>query len=566
MIRVSALVAAAALLMGASRPPTVDYRLGADLQGDSPPILTVEMRFQGDDDGETTLDLPDRFRGSQAAWRYIFDLQVRGAQAATPDPAHRVLTHKPGAKIDVRYRVQSAYPQDPAAEAGNPLKGPLLRPSGVAALGPLVFAIPEGRDLEGATFRWGRLPKGWSGASDLEHAEMGRWISVADIVDSVSLAGPELEVSEQDLDGGRLRIARLGGPPAEAVAKAAAPVLAAENAYWNEPPGPQLLAVVGLAGPAVGAGGDGFLDAFALYASPDALDRVAETTALRNLESWIPARIGRVEGPPAATAWLREGISDFLAARILLRAGAETPAQAVERLGGALYVYDHSPVRTATGQQAAAGWAANADLRQIVRQRGVLLALMWDDAIRQRTGGKADLDDVLVRMRDHYRQFRPGEGPDLVTGLLSAAWVAAGVDLRPDIARYIERGEVIELPAEMFGGCLQARVTTSPAYDIGFDADRSIAAHVVSGVRRRGPAWNSGLRDGMALVSGRYQAGDTARQVEFTVRTGKGRRARTRTIAYWPYGDDDAVTRKLQLTPGLSADEIVACGRRFAGL
>jgi predicted metalloprotease with PDZ domain len=566
MIRVFALAAAAALLLGAKRPPSVDYRLGVDLQGSAPPILTVELRFQGDADGETRLDLPDGFRDEQGAWRYVFDLQVRGAQVTAPDPAHRVLTHKPGARIDVRYRVQSAYPQDPQAQGGDPVKGPLLRPQAVAALGPLVFVTPEGRDLEAATFEWARMPKGWSAASDLEHADLGRWMSVADVRDSIAVAGPGLELSETDLNGGRLRVARLGGPAAAATTQAAAPVLAAQDAYWKEPQGPRLFAIVGLAGSGPAAGGDGFLDAFVLYASPDAADRVAETVAQRNLESWIPARIGRIEGSPAATAWIGGGLSDFLAARILLRAGVETPAQAVERLGGALYVYDHSPVRTAAAAQVAAGWATNADLREVARQRGVLLALKWDEAIRQKSGGKADLDDVLLRMRDHYRQFRPGEGPDLLTSLLSAAWVTAGVDLRPDITRYVDHGEVVDLPAELFGGCVQARVTTSPAYDTGFDVEGSIAAHTIRGVRRRGPAWNSGLRNGMALASWRYRAGDTTQQVEFTVRTGKGRRARTRTIAYWPYGDEDAVNRKLQLTPGLSADEIAACGRRLSGL
>ena len=29
-----------------------------------------------------------------------------------------------------------------------------------------------------------------------------------------------------------------------------------------------------------------------------------------------------------------------------------------------------------------------------------MLALKWDEEIRQKSGGKADLDDVIVRMRD----------------------------------------------------------------------------------------------------------------------------------------------------------------------
>lgn len=566
MIRILALSVAALLLLGARRPPSVDYRLGVDLQGERPPVLTVEMRFEGDADGETMIDLPDRSWDAEAAWRYVFGFEVQGASVDSPDPAHRRLRHRPGAKLVVRYRVQSAYDHDPQAADGPALKGPMLRPNGIAALGAQVFAVPEGRDREAATFHWMRLPKGWTAVSDLDHGEAGRWVGPAEVRESIALAGPDLATMETQITGGTLRVAALGGPAPDTIIKAAAPVIDAERAYWGEAEGPFFVAAVGLTGSGAVAGGRGLGDALALLATADAGDRVREAVTLGNLGGWIPDRLGLTTGTPAATAWFSQGVADFLAARILARAGLETTAETVERLGGALYLYDHSPVRTADAARVAAGYATSADLRGLARQRGVLLALKWDDDIRRKTGGKADLDDVLLRMRDHYRQFAPGQGPDLVTGLVSAVWVTAGIDLRGDLVRYVDRGEPIELPAEMYDGCLQARVTTSPAFDVGFDAEGSIAAHTVRGVRRRGPAWNSGLRDGMRLESWSYQAGDTSRQVQFTVRpAGRGRAGRARTIAYWPYGDTDAVSRRLQLTPGLAGEALVQCGRRLAG-
>ena len=74
----------------------------------------------------------------------------------------------------------------------------------------------------------------------------------------------------------------------------------------------------------------------------------------------------------------------------------------------------------------------------------------------------------------------------------------------PDIVRYVDQGQPIALPEEMFDGCLQARITVTPGFDAGFDAEGSFATKVVRGVRPRGPAWNSGLRDGMALDSWSY--------------------------------------------------------------
>ena len=208
---------------------------------------------------------------------------------------------------------------------------------------------------------------------------------------------------------------------------------------------------------------------------------------------------------------------------------------------------------------------ARADHSRAAGSRGLILALKWDEEIRRKTGGKADLDDVILRMAEHYQRFPPGQGPDVITGLVSAAWVTAGIDLRPDIARYAEDGAVIPLPETLFDGCLDARVTVSPGFDSGFDPVGSFAAKIVRGVRRGGPAWNSGLRNGMTLESGVFTAGDMSREIELTVRAA-GKRAKPRKIRFWPYGDIDVETRRLQMAVGLSEAATAACARKIAGL
>ncbi|HEX7945361.1 MAG TPA: hypothetical protein VF495_11880, partial [Phenylobacterium sp.] len=86
------------------------------------------------------------------------------------------------------------------------------------------------------------------------------------------------------------------------------------------------------------------------------------------------------------------------------------------------------------------------------------------------------------------------------------------------------------------------------------------------GVRRRGPAWNPGLRDGRALDAWTYKAGDTSRMIELTLRpTGKGKAARPKIVSYWPYGDATTESRKLQLTPGMAPAARAACGRKIGG-
>ena len=566
MLRAVLLAAALPFLGGGKPAAAIDYILGADAQASGTPVLSVEIRLRGDADGETRLALPEDVAGGENAWRFVSDFTVKGAKVTAPDAAHRLLRHRPNAKLVVRYRVQTAYDHPPQS-GGNPYAGPLIQPEWFALLGEYVFVAPEGRDAEPVTFAWGRLPAGWRGVSDLEHPGL----TVGKITESISMAGAHLAVAERPIPGGTLRVASLGDGPykGDALADSVAGTIAAERGFWNDQREPYLVAFVPLV-PArpgsVSVGGTGRGDGFVLYATPDQDDLVRWTIAHEHTHTWIPGRVGSLPAKDEAVDyWFSEGFTDFFANRLMLRAGRATGPEVVVRLDRMLRAYDASPVKTALAARIVADFWTDPVVQQLPYQRGQLLALKWDEAVRRKTGGKLDLDDVILRMRDHYQRFRPGDGPDVVTGFVSAMWVTAGLDIRADIARYAEGGAIVDLPDEMFDGCLQARVTVTPAFDAGFDADASFAAKVMKGVRRRGPAWNSGLRDGMALDAWTYKAGDMTRQIELTLRP-PGKRARPRKITFWPYGDATAETRKLQLTPGLTDAQRAACTRKIAGL
>lgn len=566
MIRALGVAAAAALLIGAARPATVDYRLTLEPQKDAgSTVAVVEIRFAGDADGETKLALPSEFGGTENAWRNLYDLKVQGAQVSG-DGAERTLRHRPNAKITVRYRVRSAYDRDPQGADGNPYKGPILRPDWAALLGEFVFATPAGRDAEAATFRWGKLPKGWQAASDLDNGRLGRPMTVADIPESITVAGANISLAERPVQGGTLRVATVG-QDAGKLADAVAPVVTAERRFWTDVSGPFFVGFIPLAAKPGGysVGGTGRSDGFALYSTPGQDEQLKGIIAHEHTHTWIPNRIGRLppEVEEPAVYWLSEGFTDFFTHRALLRAGLIDPKEFTERLDGALSAYEASPVRTAPAARIVADFWKDRNVQQLPYQRGALLALKWDEDIRLKTGGKADLDTVLRQMRDHYQKFPLGQGPDVVTGFVSAAWVVAGLDLRGDIDRYAVKGELVPLPENLIDGCLYVRTNRKPTFDPGFDTAASFAARQLKGVRTRGPAWNSGLRNGAKLDSWTLKDGDTQVQVELVTRDARGR---IRKVSYWPYGDDVTETHDLLLKPGMSAAETAGCVRKIGGL
>ncbi|HEY0648482.1 hypothetical protein [Phenylobacterium sp.] len=502
MIRVFFIAAAAILLLAAAKAPSVQYRLDVARTG-----VKVDMSFRGEADGDTRLTIPEVLAS---------DLAISGATVEAVGPTERLLRHPPGAKVRVRYAVEG-----PGQE--------------LSALGEAVFAAPKGWEATAATVRWGRLPKGWRIVSDLEAAAGRQPLTVANVRRSIFLAGPALQTAERPTAAGTVRAVtpkddRLG---AARLLEIAAPAVGAMRAYWGHGAGPFLVART-----AASARWQARYDGFVAppVSVPDAaLQQVLVETYMVDV---LETRLGRAPARPAE--WLTGGIGKLLTDRALARAGLLTAGDAVGRM-------------------------ADQDRARDALSRGFILALKWDEDIRRKTGGRADLDDVILRMRDHYREFPPGQGPDVVTGLVSAAWVVAKMDLRPDIARYAEGGAPITLPETLFDGCLDARVTVSPGFDSGFDHAGSAAAKAARGVRRGGPAWNSGLRDGMRIDAIDLRPGDMTREIVLTVRPAKGR-GRPRTLRYWPYGDNDVEARTLQLAMDLSDEKLAACGRKLGGV
>jgi predicted metalloprotease with PDZ domain len=164
-------------------------------------------------------------------------------------------------------------------------------------------------------------------------------------------------------------------------------------------------------------------------------------------------------------------------------------------------------------------------------------------------------------MRDRKRAY-PAEKTVTDEALLDAAWGVGRLNLRADLARYVARGDFVTLPETLFGGCVDVATKVSPAFDAGFDYQGSFAAKVVQGVRRPGPAWNSGLRNGMKLEGWSIRPGETTTQIELKVVEAKNRK---RTIRYWPYGDEDKSVRSLHLRARMTDAEKAACAKAIGG-
>lgn len=558
------LLAAAPLLAAAAGPPgpkPISYRVTPILQEDGSRALDVRMRLKGDADGETELFLPSVWAGSSELWRHARGLEVRGAKSVGGSFDKPVARHRPGARLTLRYRIVSAYAEDPgfAYEKARPM----IRPDWFFLHGESLFAVPGGGQERPARFRWGKLPKSWTVASDLDHLA-GKPTSLANLVNSVAIGGAKLRLVRRDLRGAPLRVALLGDWKftADQLADTVTPILAAEDEFWGDRSSPYLVAMAPLGELPSGLSyhGTGRTDGFSIAStSAFELRQAVRFLAHENMHSWVPIALGGMpEEDEARDYWFSEGFNDYLASKVLLRAGIWSLAEWAADKNDTLLRYAQSPARTADGAEIARRFWTDSAVQQVSYDRGHLLAAKLDSEIAARSAGKQSLETVLRTQR------RAAEGsPELAVALFRKTLRdETGIDLDPDLERYARRGESLLLPVDLLGDCARLVTERRRAFTRGYDADATRRGNgIIAGVDRDGPAYAAGLRDGMQLVrreSGKI--GDASVDLAYRVTEG----GVERVISYRPEGKAEFDVQHVELTAAGPEAE-AACRTRLGG-
>ncbi|MBX9747335.1 MAG: hypothetical protein K2X34_10570 [Hyphomonadaceae bacterium] len=546
----------AMMLCGAQAPlpPRIEYDLTPVMRAGELVAVQVDMRFRGEADGETRLRLPGEWGGQPELWRSLADIAaVSGAALAeTGEPNSRVLAHRPNARIHLRYRIIQDFEGAPNARGGNAYR-PIIQPSYFHLIGDAVFITPENADLiTPVRVRPRNFPRGWRYASDLEHSAL----TLGRIWSSVTVGGDFRIVERPEQD---LRIALRGAWSFgdDAFADEVSRILGAQRAFFSDPPSPYLVTVIQLESPQqnwLSIGGTGLGDAFAFFATANAeASGITGTLAHEGLHTWISGLIGglpSVADGQAAHYWLSEGFTDFYTGRILVREGIWTPAQFAEHLNEGLRAYAQSPVREAPNSRILADYWTDRDVQRLPYLRGRWLATLWDQRLRAQ--GR-DFDDAILEMRARARAGDPLKAGDMFPVVMEGL----GVDVRADIATYVEGGAAILLPEDIFAPCGRVETSNAAAFHRGFDIAATQANNnIITGVDPTHPAYAAGMRDGMVLIrrdSG--EIGNAEVEIAYVVRDGETER----TLRYMPRSNTTFVQQRLVLSDQLVDNALAQC-------
>jgi predicted metalloprotease with PDZ domain len=562
----AALWAALAVSAAATAAPArqIAYTLSPEIRDGALTALRVTVRLRAEPEGVTRFALPDSAAGATELWRNFRDLQVEGAETMTEDgPAARIVRARPGAPLTLHYRVVSAVDHDPGPDGPGSYQ-PTVRPRWFWGYGEALFLRPSDDDKYRARFAWTDAPKGFPFASDLEHPASGG-LKLDDLLESVSVGGPDMALFRRDAAGATVRIAVIGrfGFANDTFVDSIARVIAGERAFWGGREGPFLVALAPLTAhpPRMSIQGEGRGDAFAIQASADApTDPLVAVVGHEYFHTWNPARLGGAydgDREPAAY-WFSEGFTDFYARRLLLRMGAFNLEQFAAAWNLVLAQYAGSSVRTAPGELIVTDFWKNDQVKSLPYQRGAILAATWDRRLREASTGRVGMDDVMRAMRD--RAGKPGatiaKSPDLFVEVAKGF----GLDVRDDLARFVRRGEPTLLPEHVFGSCLQVQTLDLPIFERGYAVDSKTS--VITGVVSGSPAYVAGLRNGMTLVK-REGGAPADPRVPYVLRVRDGQTEQVFTFR--PEGKARMTLQEVVVPPNLTPERRAACAVEAAG-
>jgi predicted metalloprotease with PDZ domain len=313
-------------------------------------------------------------------------------------------------------------------------------------------------------------------------------------------------------------------------------------------------------------GGRGLPAGFMLYA-PAAFDLRGELRLIahEHTHNWISRKLGYLQDDDTREGWFKEGFTEAVASRSLLRSGAWTTVEFVADLNAALKAYGLSPARTLTNDQIAERRRVEIDAKQLPYNRGRLIATLWDRHIRAVSHGRLGLDDVLKAQRAMAVENAAAGRQVPADRLFPVAYRAVvGEDIGPQVADLVEAGRLIELPTDLFGACGRFETLDQPTFMRGFDLDATIRnGKVLVGLVPGGPAERAGLRDGMRIRIDEIRSNDSQIPLTYRVVQADGS---MRPITYKPEGETRTSFQQFLLNADLDAEGMAPCRRMFAGL
>lgn len=480
----------------------------------SGPVIQVTATLQTSEQSITELRLAKEWGGVINDGSDVSNLQIESSDGSNVEvkqtsPVEWTVSHEPNTLLHMRYEVLPK--ESRGAIRGNDYRTQMetklfqmIGHLGLLAPKPIENA-PEAVETFRVAFT-GFQDQNWTVMSSFGSGEgpfefTGK---LSEFLHSVIMAG-DIQSIVRDVSGNQVGIAIAGSSwqftPNE-LADLVAKVVQAERDFFDDHTDKWYLVTltpVPQSSPqATSLGGTALTNAFSLFCTTNFTLSSGSDQPMKALwllaheyfHQWNGNKIPTAGDDPS-TYWFSEGFTNYYARKILLRSGLITPNEFVADLNNALRLYDEIPLRLADNDKIRAGFWTNQDAQQLPYQRGDMLALMLDEHIQSKTGGKQSLDDFLL---DLFRN-RPTGGPVTSELLFSRLQSLVDQEVISHVRDSVLQGGNVSIPKSISEPRLELAKGQLQSYEPGFDFEKSRQSKRIVGVIESSNAYQAGVRE-----------------------------------------------------------------------
>lgn len=469
VLLIAPLVAAAShAALPFSEKPT-DLRLQLTPVWNTPErYLSIRVTFDAAGRTRTPLVLPTHWAGVTDMYRGVRDLRAvsGGARIVAGDDAERrVVTHSKRGPVTIGY---SIVEMDHAPIDYRRFYLPLLRNEFAHFFGHGVWVLPEWHDEQrvNLSVTVTGLPKDWMAASSFGAQPAGptsvRWrngkLALEYVRHSLFVLG-DFRLHRASIQNNPVWIAIRGrfAFDDDIFVNSTAALIQAHRDFFGDHAFPHLLlTLMPIARETGSYGGTSILQGFAMHVSADFAvpgPRFDFLIGHEHLHTWMPARFGQMGKDEALRYWFSEGFTNYLTHRLLVRAGQWSLAQYAQTVNAVIRDLELSEARDRDNEAVLQLFFKDQAVGALPYQRGELLALRWDSALRAQGRSLASLLRGLVQPSLSANANRTMATERLLTAVSNPL----GDSARDDVTRFIDRGQRFEYTADLLGPCFSMR-------------------------------------------------------------------------------------------------------------
>ncbi len=504
---------------------------------DSIPHLRIKMTLKADPDGTTELSFPDKAWGQTDLYNSLGNMQllnVEGIVEKDADSARIVLMHpKEVEELEFEYFLKQDFEDDVST---TKVYRPIINKDYFHVFSHNLFMVPENtkEDLDIA-LDWSAFPEDYTIHNSFGSREKEQLLMDMDLelFGSAIFVGGDFRMFNGDIEGNQISLATRGEwvPFKDGdVFKVLEETLIYQRNFWNDHSQEYFTVTLQPFPQESGSSfqGTGLTNSFATSVSNNDQTDMEQLVYLFNHElmhNWIGHTIKNDN--EEEQYWFSEGFTEYYTFKNIARNN-------INGLDGSFFIaemnrtirdlYVSSVGDAPNSEINYDNFWANYEYSKLPYWRGAIFAFYLDQKIKQRSGGKQSLDDVMHQIYEDATNKGQKLTHDYFIGVMDGYWNG---DFQPVFQKYIEEGQKVDLVA-LFDGLDLDYSPESDIYELGFEFTQNRKG--IQSVTQGSKAWEAGVRAGDEVFSRSIWQGSIDHKVELGLR----RNGEERNISFYP--------------------------------